>query len=87
MLLQSCISIFVSHGLLCVFLLRLTKIVCWFTTCEIHTSKFLDEPLGRVEPSKCTGLILRCAKLLPPLNWGIVVTLGVNLNGFKMLDI
>ena len=35
-------------------------------------------------PSKCAGLKVGNARILPPVFWGEVLMLGVNLNCFKV---
>lgn len=59
---------FCKCALLHMFRLQVHDISRWCKTQELHNSKIYDVPLERVKPSKCAGLILGSANLLPPLN-------------------
>jgi hypothetical protein len=66
------------------FCMWICTISCWFMTVEILTLNIYGIPLVRLKPSKWAGLILQSANLLPPLTWGVIVTLGVSSNCFRV---
>jgi hypothetical protein len=54
-----------------------TKVGSWFSMSFSGTLNYYTEGLLHVLPSKCAGLLVGFPGLLPPLNWGVGLTLQV----------